>query len=62
VNKADTFLSGGTVTVNGITTVGINYTGPSGTYILTADQRTVAQALKDALDKYNNGSKSCTNP
>jgi Prealbumin-like fold domain len=62
VNKADTFLSGGTVTVNGITTAGITYTGPSGTYNLTANQRAVAESLKNALEKYNNGAKSCTNP
>jgi Prealbumin-like fold domain len=62
IAKADTFLSGGTVTVDGVTTAGVIYTGPSGTYNLTAAQRTIAEALKDALDKYNNGAKSCPNP
>jgi hypothetical protein len=62
VNKANLFLSGGTVTVTGVGTVtGIAYVGPSGTYNLTADQRAAATVLKDALDKYNNG-KGCTNP
>lgn len=51
IAKADTFLSGGTV--NGVP--GITYTGPSGTYTLTAAQRALAIQLKDALDKYNNG-------
>jgi large repetitive protein len=62
VTKADSFLSGGTVTVGGITVTGIVYTGPSGTYSLTSAQRAVAEMLKNALDKYNNGAKSCTNP
>ena len=50
VGKADTFLSG--QVVDGVT--GINYTGPSGNYTLTAAQRTLAISLKNALDKYNN--------
>jgi hypothetical protein len=62
VTKADSFLSGGTVTVGGITVTGIVYTGPTGTYSLTSAQRAVAEMLKNALDKYNNGAKSCTNP
>jgi Prealbumin-like fold domain len=61
VNKANTFLSGGTVTVNGVTATGPVYTGP-GNYTLNANQRTVALALKDALDAYNNNNKRCTNP
>ena len=61
VNKANSFLSGGTVTVGGVTATGPVYTGP-GTYNLSANQRTVALALKDALDAYNNNSKKCTNP
>jgi hypothetical protein len=60
VNKANTFLNGGTVTVNGVTATGPVYTGP-GSYTLNANQRTVALALKDALDAYNNN-KKCTNP
>jgi hypothetical protein len=51
IAKADSFLSGGTV--NGVP--GITYTGPSGTYSLTAAQRALAIQLKDAFDKYNNG-------
>jgi len=61
VNKASSFLKGGTVTVGGTTATGINYVGPSGTYPLNAKQRTVALALAAALDAYNN-SKSCANP
>jgi hypothetical protein len=61
VNKADAFLSGGTVTAGGRTATGVNYTGPSGTYTLSANQRAVAETLKNALDKYNNN-KACQNP
>jgi hypothetical protein len=61
VNKANTFLKGGTVTVSGTTTIGINYVGPSGTYTLTANQRTVALALQTALTRYNENT-SCSNP
>jgi hypothetical protein len=61
VAKSNTFLSGGTVTAGGVTAAGIVYTGPSGTYTLSAGQRTVALKLKDALDAYNNG-KTCANP
>jgi prealbumin domain-containing protein len=61
VNKADNFLKGLVVTASGITTAGIVYTGPSGTYTLTAKQRAVAIILKTALDKYNNGD-GCFNP
>ena len=61
VAKANTFLSGGTVTVGGVTTSGVVYAGPAGTYALSATQRTVALTLKDALDRYNNG-KPCVNP
>jgi hypothetical protein len=35
--------------------ISINYTGPTGTYHLTATQRATAITLKNALDKYNNG-------
>src|ERR671935_5352 len=62
VNKATSFLKGGTVTVSGKTAAGVNYVGPSGTYTLNATQRAIAVALSGALDAYNNNSKSCTNP
>jgi hypothetical protein len=62
VNKATSFLKGGTVTVGGTTATGINYIGPSGTYTLSANQRTVAVKLSTALDAYNNNSKTCSNP
>lgn len=62
VNKANSFLSGGTVTAGGQTATGVNYTGPSGTYTLTAAQRAVAETLKNALDRYNNNKKDCQNP
>jgi hypothetical protein len=56
VNKANAFLKGESVTYAGITTTGVNYAaGPSGTYKLTEAQRSLAIALKNALDKYNNG-------
>ena len=61
VNKATSFLKGGTVTAGGTTGTGVNYVGPSGTYTLTASGRTVATKLASALDGYNNN-KSCTNP
>jgi hypothetical protein len=61
VNKANSFLKGGTVTVSGTTATGINYVGPSGTYTLNANQRTVAVKLAAALDAYNNN-KTCANP
>ena len=61
VNKATSFLKGGTVTAGGTTATGVNYVGPSGTYTLTANQRTVAVKLSTALDGYNNN-KSCSNP
>ena len=62
VNKATSFLKGGTVTVGGTTATGINYIGPSGSYTLSANQRTVAVKLSTALDAYNNNSKTCSNP
>jgi hypothetical protein len=62
VNKATTFLKGGTVTVSGKTAAGVSYVGPSGTYTLNATQRAIAVALSGALDAYNNNGKSCTNP
>jgi Prealbumin-like fold domain len=62
VNKANSFLSGGTVTAGGQTATGVNYTGPSGTYTLSAAQRAVAETLKNALDRYNNSKKDCQNP
>ena len=61
MNKANTFLKAGNVTVSGMTTIGINYVGPSGTYTLTTKQRAVALALQAALARYNEGT-SCTNP
>jgi len=62
VDKADAFLSGGTVTAGGVTATGIIYTGPTGTYSLDSAQRTLALTLADALDKYNNAKKTCFNP
>jgi hypothetical protein len=62
VNKATSFLKGGTVTVNGKTAAGVSYVGPSGTYNLNATQRAIAVALSSALDAYNSNGKSCTNP
>jgi hypothetical protein len=61
VNKATSFLKGGTVTVSGKTAAGVSYVGPSGTYNLSATQRAIAVSLSGALDAYNNG-KSCPNP
>ena len=61
VNKATSFLKGGTVTAGGTTGTGVNYVGPSGTYTLTANGRTVATKLASALDSYNSN-KGCTNP
>jgi hypothetical protein len=61
VDKATSFLKGGTVTVGGNTAAGVNYVGPSGTYTLTATQRAIAVALAAALDAYNQN-KSCVNP
>jgi hypothetical protein len=57
VNKTDDFLKGQSVTYAGITATGVNYnTGPQGNYSkLTDAQRSLAIALKNALDKYNNG-------
>jgi hypothetical protein len=55
IDKADAFLKGQSVTYAGITATGVNYTGPTGTYPLTSTQRSLAIALKRALDKYNNG-------
>lgn len=37
----------------------IGYTGPTGTYTLTADQRATTIGLKDTLDAYNNAG-TCT--
>jgi len=42
IDQADAFL------------VSINYTAPSGTYMLTSAQRNLAISLKTKLDKYNN--------
>jgi hypothetical protein len=50
VADADAFLKG--QTVNGVP--GINYTGPSGKYSLTAAQRNLVISLKTKLDTYNN--------
>jgi len=51
IDKADAFLKG--QTVDGVP--GITYTGPTGTYTLTAAQRALVLDLKDKLDKYDNG-------
>ena len=59
VTKADNFLKGQSVTYGSITATGVNYTGPNATYTLTSAQRNLAIALKNALDKYNNGG-GCT--
>jgi hypothetical protein len=40
----------------------VNYIGPSGTYTLAATQRTIAVALSNALNVYNNNTKTCNNP
>jgi prealbumin domain-containing protein len=61
VNKANSFLKSGTVTVGGTTATGVNYVGPSGTYNLNANQRAVALKLAAALDAYNNNA-GCPNP
>ena len=61
VTKATTFLKGGTVTVKGKTAAGVNYVGPSGTYTLNATQRAIAVDLSNALNNYNNNTKTCTN-
>lgn len=61
VNKANSFLTGGTVTAGGTTATGVNYVGPSGTYPLTTQQRAVALILHAALTAYNEN-KSCLNP
>lgn len=55
VADADAFLKG--QTVNGVP--GINYVGPSGSYILTPQQRSLAISIKTKLDSYNNGSATC---
>jgi hypothetical protein len=62
VNKATSFLKGGTVTVSGNTAAGVNYVGPSGTYTLNSTRRAIAVSLSNALNNYNNNGKSCTNP
>jgi hypothetical protein len=51
IANADAFLKG--QTVNGV--AGINYAGPSGSYSLSAAQRSLAISLKTVLDTYNNG-------
>jgi hypothetical protein len=50
-----TLGSGGinTVTYDGITTVGVSYTGPSASFKLTANQRSVAVDLANDLSAYN---------
>ena len=62
VDKADSFLTGGTVTAGGSTATGVDYTGPAGTYALSGSQREVATILAAALDKYNSDKKGCANP
>ncbi|TLZ44620.1 MAG: hypothetical protein E6K32_05285 [Gammaproteobacteria bacterium] len=61
VNKANSFLKAGTVTVGGTTATGVNYIGPTGTYNLSTNQRIVAVKLAAALDIYNNNI-GCPNP
>ncbi|MGH2356734.1 MAG: hypothetical protein ACRDGJ_01825, partial [Candidatus Limnocylindria bacterium] len=51
IAEADSFLSGGAV--DGVT--GVTYTGPTGTYALSAAQRAEAIALKAPLGTYNAG-------
>jgi Prealbumin-like fold domain len=55
VQKADAFLKAQSVSYGGITATGITYTGPAANYTLTSAQRSLAIALKSAMDKYNNG-------
>ena len=55
VDAATRFLKGQSTTYAGITATGINYTGPNATYTLSSTQRNLAIAIKNALDKYNNG-------
>jgi hypothetical protein len=55
VAKADAFLKQQVVTYAGLMVTGVNYVGPNATYSLNANKRTVAIALKDAMDRYNNG-------
>ena len=59
VNAATSFLKGQSTTYAGITATGINYTGPNANYTLSTTQanpqRSLAIAIKNALDKYNNG-------
>jgi hypothetical protein len=57
INTAQLFLGIGgiihTVTYQGVTTGGILYTGPSATFKLTSNQRTVALDLANTLSAYN---------
>ena len=39
--------------------IAVGYSGPSGTYTLTASQRLTAVSLATTLDKYNSGSATC---
>ena len=54
ITAADNFLKGLSVTYGGKTATGVTYTGPSSTYRLTTQQRSLAVAIKNDLDKYNN--------
>ncbi|MFL5963935.1 MAG: hypothetical protein ACJ757_13695 [Gaiellaceae bacterium] len=59
ITSANAFLTNPTatsVTYGGYTATSMNYTGPQPSYSgLTSAQRSLALALKNALDKYNNG-------
>jgi hypothetical protein len=55
VDKADAFLKGQVVTYGGYTATGVNYIGPNVSYSMNNNKRNLAIALKNALDKYNNG-------
>ena len=53
-NGANTCINPTIASANSFLT-NIGYTGPSGTYVLNKTQRTIVIALKNSLDKYNNG-------
>jgi hypothetical protein len=55
VDKADAFLKGQVVSYGGYTATGINYIGPNASYSMNNNKRNLAIALKNAMDKYNNG-------
>lgn len=53
MSTAQAFLTGSTVTYDGVTAPGVNYTGPTATFTLTSAQRTVAIDLANDLSTYN---------